>query len=107
RVDLAVYGNRRWERMAWGGWMQSEPEPFDGIPLSWSRAYGGTVRLAPGFLPGSEVPHPGGEGAYPQNPEGMGVILTEDDAHGAPRPNPDEPAALLKKPPQRPVPARR
>src|SRR5690606_6855814 len=82
-----------------------EPEPFDGIPLSWSRAYGGTVRLAPGFLPGSEVPHPGGEVAYPQNPEGMGFILTEDDAHGAPLPNLEDPAALMTKPLDRPIPA--
>lgn len=103
-VDLAVYGNRRWERMAWGGWMQSAPEPFDAIPLSWERAYGGTVHLEPGFLPGTQMPHPGGEMPYPANPGGIGFLFDEARASGAPIPNVEDPAALVSAPLDQPLP---
>lgn len=103
-VDLAVYGNRRWERMAWGGWMQSAPEPFDAIPLAWERAYGGTAHLEPGFLPGTEMPHPGGDMPHPANPDGLGFLFSEEHARGAPIPNIEDPAALMAAPLDQPTP---
>lgn len=104
-VDLAVYGDRRWERAPWGGWTQTPPEPFDAIPLTWNRAFGGTVTLEPGFFPGTELPHPGGPIGHPQNPDGMGFVLSEDQASQQALPNIEHPNALITRPTEAVAPA--
>jgi hypothetical protein len=102
--DVVVFGQRWWERRA-GAFAASPAERFDAIPLSWERAFGGTLELAPGYFPGSELPHPGGALAYPFNPRGCGLVIDPEKAVGIPLPNVEDPAHLLAHPLDRPLPA--
>ena len=67
---LAVFGDRTWKRRS-GVWEPTEPDPFDEMPLDWTRAFGG-----PGF---SE--NPLGKGFFPGSPEeSLSLPNVEDPA---------------------------
>src|SRR5512137_799693 len=40
RKVLRVFGDRRWERTL-GTWSATPPAPFESMPVTWERAYGG------------------------------------------------------------------
>jgi hypothetical protein len=90
--DLAVFGDRHWvrndDRVA-----ATAPEPFERMPLSWSRSYGGSARAH-----GYEVP-------YAYNPAGLGFVLLEDHVDGAPLPNIEDPSARIASWADQPKPA--
>lgn len=97
---LRVTGPRQWERISWGGWRLSEPEPCQSLPIRYEYAYGGTWRegetveccdenpIGRGFVPLAlarslkvipapriESPDdPIGEYGRPYRPEGLGPI---------------------------------
>lgn len=78
RRQVDVLGDRRWVRDG-GGLAMSEPEPFTAMPLTWDRAFGGTV------------PIDGGEFSFPDNVHGRGIVLTAEQAEGVPLPNLEDP----------------
>lgn len=79
-----VFGDRRWERPSGRGLPRiSEPEPFDRIPLTYERAFGGPD--------------------HPENPVGRGFNLLIPPGGSAPLPNledPDHPIRNLASAPQ-------
>ncbi len=101
-VDLAVYGDRTWEKRL-GQWGPSEPQRFERLPLSWQRAFGGTVTLEP-HLTRDRLPHPGGPVSYPLNPTGRGFTIPDSPMEGTPLPNIEHPGALISAPHEHPVP---
>jgi hypothetical protein len=76
---IDVFGDRVWQRGA-GGLVPSDPEPFEQVPLTYAHAFGGTLPLDEGKF------------AYPQNPDGKGYYLSEEQAEGQPLPNLEDPA---------------
>lgn len=94
---LIVFGERRWERRFGGALTASAALPFDGIELSFQRAFGGAYDLPPGLLPGTDLPHPGLRVAYPQNDRGIGYYPDERAATGAPLPFIERPDQLVKR----------
>jgi len=88
KKSLAVYGDRHWQKKALGlATVRSDPEPFDSMPLTWSRAFGGK---------GSKL-----------NPSGIGVapIAGADGKERVPFPNIEDPRAPIGSPNDRPAPA--
>jgi len=77
--DLAVFGDRYWIRDG-DRLVASEPEPFETIPLAWSRAYGGEAQAKEYTVPN----------AY--NPSGLGYVLQEEHAPGVALPNIEDPS---------------
>lgn len=80
-----VLGNRTWKR----GGAPSSPEPFEKMPLTYERAYGGSHRAGPqGPLVAEE-----------QNPVGCGFLgrRSADDMVGAPVPNIEDPKQPLSR----------
>jgi hypothetical protein len=72
--ELVVLGDRRW--IARGAELApSPPEPFDELPLAYTRAYGGTTR------------HDDETYVYQDNPVGRGYYMSEQAAMGQPLPN--------------------
>lgn len=57
RQSMTIVGDRVWLQRADGTWTPSEPEPFERMPLSWDRAFGGTatITIDDGAL--LELPH--------------------------------------------------
>jgi hypothetical protein len=104
-LELAVFGERYWEKGPGDRFTQAPAARFDAIPLSWCHAFGGAVELAPGYFPGTELPHPGGTVANPLNPGGRGLIVDRSRAHGAALPNIEDPARLMTHPFDAPTPA--
>lgn len=76
RWELAVHGNRTWQRSASGELTPSEPEPFTEMPLGYARAFGGHRT----FDDGSAV-------LFSDNPSGRGYYQSEEQALGSPLPN--------------------
>ncbi|HEY4120282.1 MAG TPA: DUF2169 domain-containing protein [Byssovorax sp.] len=101
---LAVLGDRVWARRLGGGLDASDTRPFDVIPLSFARAFGGKHAVPPGRDPAG-LPHPGFEASYTLNPYGVGFYRTEADATGAPLPNIERPEQLLRRWSDTPEPA--
>jgi hypothetical protein len=81
RSTLFVCGDRRWTRAGRGGLVASSPEPFQEMPLSYARAYGGKTE------------YDYEEVIWPDNPVGRGYYLTEQAALGQPLPNVETAAA--------------
>src|SRR5690606_38664942 len=99
RKNIAVSGDRvaRWH----GGRLRFEPpEPFESIPVVWSRAYGGCDPRVPvdtepttvATLARLEFDHPG---MYPRNPFGCGYVVLPDPVPEIVLPNFEDPAHLL------------
>ncbi|MFO0648160.1 MAG: DUF2169 domain-containing protein [Polyangiales bacterium] len=91
--ELAIFGDRVWQRSMRGPLTPSSPLPFREMTLDWRRSYGGTTSYqstpAPHFL----------------NPAGMGLYWSEDDARERPLPNVEDPAKLIARWEDRPMPA--
>lgn len=105
RRRLIVFGDRRWEKTLGGSLEPSDAAPFDSIPLSFERAFGGKYTEPPGPHPVSGLPHPGGEVFYSLNPNGRGFYKNAASAEGSPLPNIELPDELIKEWDQRPEPA--
>lgn len=90
---IRVFGDRRWVRDG-DALAPSEPEPFDAMPLTWERAFGGEAPVAemPGRLP------------WHANPKGRGFYLDAASAEGEPLPNLEDPDQLVRTWEDRPEP---
>ena len=84
RAVIAVFGDRMWAGRP-GALRISPPAPFVSLPLTLARAYGGRARWD-----GLHV-------AFPLNPEGKGLCLSEDQAPGTALPNLEDPACLVRR----------
>ena len=85
--ELAVFGERRWQRDTVGLRTISEPRPFSEMPIDWDHAFGG-------------------EG-FAENPSGKGFVeVTGKDGNPfLPLPEIEEPSSLIASPGDRPPPA--
>ncbi len=91
RHSLAIFGDRRWERLA-GGLRATEPLPFREMPIVWANAFGGTLTTPVGDMPSTD------------NPVGKGFFLDEKEGDGVPLPNVEDPSALIRSPKDLPKP---
>lgn len=89
---VEVFGNRTWLKDV-GGFIASEPEPFETMPITNDRAFGGS-----GILAGEEVIHP-------FNPVGRGYCMSREEVEGKPLPNLERPEELLTDWKRTPAPA--
>lgn len=101
---LIVFGERRWRRDRGGALTASEPAPFEAIPLSWRRAFGGGYDAPPGLLPGTELPVPALRVDHALNPSGVGFYADERAAEGQPLPSIELPDQLVRQWSDRPEP---
>ncbi len=83
RRRAKVFGDRVWERRN-GRLTPSDPKPFKAMPLTLAHAYGGHDVW-------DELKVP-----FPDNPEGKGYYLEEQNAVGKPLPNLEDPARLIR-----------
>lgn len=101
---IVAFGNRRWESSVLGELTATDPAPFDSLPLSFERAFGGSFVLPPGLLPGTDLPHPGGKVPYYLNERGIGFYADEAAAIGGLLPNFELADQLVTRWSDRPVP---
>lgn len=81
--QMDVIGDRQWVRS--GDRLQaSEPLPFESMPLTWDRSYGGKCKVETGDLP------------FHQNSLGRGFFVSEDTAVGGYLPNLEDPENPVK-----------
>ena len=80
---IRATGDRRWLRRG-TDIATSAPEPFEAIPLTWARAYGGKCLVE------------AGEFGFPANPEGRGFVRDADAALGQLLPNLEDPDHLIE-----------
>jgi hypothetical protein len=83
RHEIAVFGDRRWVRSG-PELAASEAAPFEKMPLTWDRAYGGVLAVESGEMPCAANPH------------GRGFYLEEAQAEGAPLPNLEDPSRPVR-----------
>ncbi|MFO0619127.1 MAG: DUF2169 domain-containing protein [Polyangiaceae bacterium] len=83
RAALDVFGDRVWEDGP-GGLMPSTPTPFVRMPITWTRAFGGSA-------PGDYGPMP-----WHENPAGKGYLLRKKDAPGTALPNIERPPHIAQ-----------
>lgn len=102
---VLAFGPRRWLRSSTGTLTPSAPLSTSAVELSWSYAFGGTVRYPAGFLPGTRLPGPSTVVAWPQNPGGSGFFPSEAEAEGQPLPQLEDPNHLMRRWDDRPTPA--
>lgn len=88
-----VFGARVWSRTATGVG-PSRPEPFESIPLTYRRCFGGSPERSSKTV----------AEAAEYNPVGCGLYNGERDALDRPMPNFEDPAAPLRRPDDRPLP---
>ncbi len=91
--ELALFCDRVWQRSLRGGLTPSSPLPFREMSLDWRRSYGGTTSYQ-----GTPAPHF-------LNPSGMGLYWREEDAAEHPLPNFEDPAHIITRWEDRPLPA--
>jgi hypothetical protein len=91
RHEIAVFGDRSWVRVG-PRLVPSRPQPFEAMPLSWERAYGGKARVDAGEMP------------FAPNPQGRGFYMDEQQADGQPLPNLEDPARPIRTPSDQPMP---
>jgi hypothetical protein len=96
RQTARVSGDRRWS-VALGIARIAGPKPFETIPLTWERAFGGVQPKKDGE---------GFEGAEPRNPIGTGYVKKKRRAFvdGLALPNIEDPKRALKRLGQKPPP---
>ena len=96
--QVQVFGDRvlEWRR---GTPRFSAPEPFETMPITIDRAYGGHDPRVPAPTPRDlfdhlrlEADHPG---VYPRNPFGKGYVVVDDPVDGVALPNLEDPGDLL------------
>lgn len=96
RRDLVVFGDRHWKTTL-GVAQRSAPEPFERMPLTWERSYGGWDKSHP-----KEKKH----GWEPRNPVGRGFAAKGSrQLDGLALPNIEDPKRLVGSPRHRPPPA--
>ncbi|MCI5120344.1 MAG: DUF2169 domain-containing protein [Candidatus Electrothrix sp. AUS4] len=88
---IAVFGDRVWEKKE-DNFIISQPKPFRVIPLTPEYAYGGKDEW-------DEL-----EISFPDNPDGKGFYLEEEQAAGNPLPNMEDPDNRIRKWDDRPTP---
>lgn len=90
RKDLRVFGNRQW-RAGFGSLSMSPPEPFESMPITYERAYGGVHVVDP------QKPEVLAE---ERNPVGVGFLGKRDSRAlaGQPLPNIEDPKAPIRNP---------
>jgi hypothetical protein len=93
RRRIAIFGDRIWARALDGSLVASPPRPFRTMPLSYDRAFGGSSKTPQG------LPAP-----YAENPSGKGYYLDAAEAEGQPLPNIENPAMLVSRWDDRPLP---
>jgi len=96
RKTLRVTGDRTWERSLMGSVGMSAPQPFERMPITYERAYGGWDRSAP-----DEADHR----LDGRNPVGTGFAVRPENCVGARLPNVEYPDQLVRGWKDRPVPA--
>lgn len=77
--EMLVVGDRTWQSDA----VIAGPEPFETMPLTYERAYGGLTT------------HREAQVAFPDNPEGRGFICERAHVEGTPLPNIEDPARRI------------
>jgi hypothetical protein len=92
---LLVTGNRRWYAGA-AGVTRSEAEPFDTMPITYERAFGGYDR---------SDPDPAQHRLYDRNPVGTGFAVRASHLHDQPVPNIEYPSQRIRDWTERPLPA--
>ena len=94
--EAVVSGDRRWENGPVGP-RPSAAEPFERMPLTWERAYGGVDR---------DPRDPTRVDAEPRNPAGAGFLRRTGSrpAAGTPLPNVEHPSDRVRSPGDRPAP---
>jgi len=93
--EAIVFGDRRWIRTA-GFASPSKPAPFEKVPLTYERAYGGWDRAHP---------DPAKHACEPRNPVGVGFRGSGGFEEGLPLPNVEDPRAPIRSLGDRPPPA--
>jgi hypothetical protein len=91
RYGVRVFGNRFWQHTAFG-LAPSAPAPITSIPLTLANAFGGKVKWD-----GLDAP-------FGPNPDGKGFYLDAAEAEAKPLPNIEDPACLISKWDDRPMP---
>jgi len=98
RKTVRVFGNRHWRKALGFGQSITAPEPFDRIPLTYERAFGGFDKT-----------HENRDkwASEPRNPVGCGFIANpnRDDFSELSLPNLEDPSALISRYQDRPPPA--
>ena len=96
RKDARVFGERIWMKVL-GMVSMSRSAPFEKIPLTWERAFGGAD---------TSCQESADHEFYPENPVGRGGMAGHSKLKidGLRLPNIENPAELIKKPRQRPRP---
>jgi hypothetical protein len=82
RKELIVYGNRTWWRALTGGVTPSSPEPFETMPITYERAFGGFDQADP---------NPREHRIDFRNPVGTGIAARNSHLIGKPAPNIEDP----------------
>ncbi len=91
--ELAVHGDRVWQKTLRGTLTPSAPLPFHSMTLDWRRSYGGTTS------------YQGTTASHFLNPAGMGLYWSADDALEKPLPNIEDPTRPVTRWEDRPMPA--
>ncbi len=93
-MELAVFGNRFWKKKLWG-FVPSDPEPFQEMPIALENAFGGET-----------VDVNGGPASSPMNAVGKGYTFPHkaSQREGVPLPNIEDPQHLITSMDDRPDP---
>jgi len=83
-TSVRVFGNRRWEKVGQALAM-SPPEPFEEMPLTIEKAYGGADEWDELAI------------RFPNNPRGQGYAMSAESAAGKSLPNIEDPEHLIQK----------
>lgn len=95
RKTLRVSGNREWRRGIAGA-AASEPEPFEHMPITYERAFGGWDRTSA---------DPADHRLEARNPVGTGFLTRGEGAIGTRLPNVEQPGQLMSSWKDKPEPA--
>jgi hypothetical protein len=99
RREMLVHGDRRWEHAL----LRHRPgacAPFTSMPLTWSRAFGGSARVEidhEAFVDVCDVRNPAGRGFDP-GPDAVGLAKHLKSPKGYPRYDKERPLANLEHP---------
>ena len=89
---LAVFGDRHWHKATFG-WRASDALPFESMPVSWTRAFGGVSRK-------QDMP-----ALHPENPKGKGYVADPRElVEGHPLPNIEDASQRIRSPADQPPP---
>jgi hypothetical protein len=88
---VALERSQRWDPDP-DALVATDPEPFDVIPMSWARAFGGTALAPSGAIP------------FADNPVGRGFLVTLAGADGTLLPNLEDPEHPIRTWQDRPMP---